>query len=199
MGAKRNQHGAGIDTAGIGDESHGVFGKVTAIPGVQTLAVLPPALPGGGQFPVEFLIASTAEPQQILEFAQKLQQKAATSGIFAFPPLLDTKIDQPESEIVIDREKAAELNLNLQTIGQDIGSAVGGNYVNRFSIAGRSYKVIPQVVQAGRLNPEQLQDIHVTGPNGQLVALSTVAACVSDCSTSFESTNRLSRDGCLRT
>src|SRR5207248_6925196 len=112
---------------------------------------------------------------EILQFAQKLQQKAATSGIFAFPPLIDTKIDQPQSEIVIDREKAAELRLNLQTVGQDIGAAIGGNYVNRFSIAGRSYKVIPQITQAGRLNPEQLQDIHVTGPNGQLVSLSTVA------------------------
>jgi multidrug efflux pump len=152
-----------------------VFGSVASIPGVQTFAVLPPALPGGGNFPVEFILASTAEPEEILQFAQKLQQKAATSGIFAFPPLIDTKIDQPQSEVVIDRDKAAELGLNLQQIGQDIGAAVGGNYVNRFSIAGRSYKVIPQITQVGRLNPEQLQNIHVTGPNGQLVALSTVA------------------------
>ena len=152
-----------------------IFGKVSAIPGVQTFAVLPPALPGGGNFPVEFILASTAEPSEILGFAQKLQQKAATSGIFAFPPQIDTKIDQPESQIVIDRDKVAELGLNLQQVGQDISSMVGGNYVNRFSIAGRSYKVIPQIAQSGRLNPEQLQDIYVTGPNGQLVALSTIA------------------------
>ncbi len=152
-----------------------VFGKVAGIPGVQTFAVLPPALPGGGNFPVEFIIASTADPKEILQFAKQLQQKAAASGMFAFPPLIDTKIDQPQSEIVIDRDKAAELGVNLASIGRDIGSAVGGDYVNRFSIAGRSYKVIPQVVQAGRLNPEQLQDIHVEGPNGKLVALSTVA------------------------
>jgi multidrug efflux pump len=152
-----------------------VFGKAASIPGVQTFAVLPPSLPGGGNFPVEFVIASTADPLEILEFAQKLQQKAASSGMFAFPPLIDTKVDQPQSEIVIDRDKAAELGLNLATIGQDIGAAVGGDYVNRFSIAGRSYKVIPQVVQTGRLNPEQLADIYVTGPGGRLVALSTVA------------------------
>ena len=152
-----------------------VFGKVAQIPGVQTFAVLPPALPGGGNFPVEVVLASTAEPQEILEFAKALQQKAATSGIFAFPPIIDTKIDQPQSEIVIDREKAAELGLNLASIGQDIGSAVGGNYVNRFSIAGRSYKVIPQIQQVGRLNPEQLRDIFVTGPDGKLISLSTIA------------------------
>jgi multidrug efflux pump len=152
-----------------------VSAKVAPIPGVQSFAVLPPALPGGGSFPVEVVLASTAEPSEILKFAQQIQQNAAQSGMFAFPPIIDTKIDQPQSEIEIDRDKAAELGLNLQTVGQDLAAAVGGNYVNRFSVAGRSYKVIPQVLRTERLNPEQLQDIHVTGPNGQLVALSTIA------------------------
>jgi multidrug efflux pump len=152
-----------------------VNAKISAIPGVQSFAILPPALPGGGTFPVEFVLASTADASEILSFAQKLQQKAAQSGMFAFPPLIDTKIDQPQTEIAIDRDKVAELGLNLQTVGQDLGSAIGGNFVNRFSVGGRSYKVIPQVLRAERLNPEQLQDLQVTGPNGQLVALSTVA------------------------
>jgi multidrug efflux pump len=69
----------------------------------------------------------------------------------------------------------AELGLDLQSVGQDLGAAIGGNYVNRFSVAGRSYKVIPQVLRTERLNPEQLQNLHVTGPNGQLIALSTIA------------------------
>jgi multidrug efflux pump len=152
-----------------------ISGKVAAIPGVQTFAIVPPALPGGGNFPVEVVIASTADTSEILQFATRLQQKAATSGIFAFPPIIDTKIDQPQTEISINRDKVAEMGLNLTTIGQDLGAAVGGNFVNRFSVAGRSYKVIPQLLRADRLNPEQLQDIQVTGPNGQLVALSTVA------------------------
>jgi multidrug efflux pump len=152
-----------------------VQGKVSAVPGVQTFPVLPPALPGGGQFPVEFILASTAESQEILGFAQKLQQKAAQSGLFAFPPLIDVKIDQPQSEIEINRDKVAQLGMNLQTVGQDMGSALGGNFVNRFSIAGRSYKVIPQVLRVSRLNPDQLKDIYVTGPSGQVVALSSIA------------------------
>ena len=151
------------------------MGKVSGIPGVQTFAVLPPALPGGGQFPVEFVIASTADTKEILGFAEKLQQKATTSGMFAFPPIIDVKIDQPESEISIDRDKVAEMGLNLQTVGQDLAAAVGGNFVNRFSVAGRSYKVIPQLTRTERLTPEQLKDIYVTGPNGQLVALSSIA------------------------
>jgi len=148
--------------------------RVSAIPGVQTFAIIPPALPGGGQFPVEFVLAAPAEASEILGFAEKLQGKAAQSGMFAFPPLIDVKIDQPESELVIDREKAAQLGLNLQAVGQDLGAALGGNFVNRFSIAGRSYKVIPQLLRSERLNPEQLQDLYLNGPGGQLISFASI-------------------------
>jgi multidrug efflux pump len=122
------------------------------------------------------VLASTAESSEILRFAEQLQQKAAVSGMFAFPPLIDVKIDQPSSEIQIDRQKVAALGLDLQSVGQDLSSAVGGNYVNRFSIGGRSYKVIPQVLRSERLNPEQLKDIYVTGPGGRLISLDTIAS-----------------------
>jgi multidrug efflux pump len=149
--------------------------KLHAIPGIRVFAVTPSALPGGGQFPVEFILASTAEPDQILKFAQQIQQKAIASKMFAFPPIIDVKIDQPESRIVINRDKVADLGLNLEQVGADLGSMLGGNFVNRFNIAGRSYKVIPQIQRIDRLNPSQLEQIHVTGPNGQLIPLSTVA------------------------
>ncbi|QSQ26175.1 efflux RND transporter permease subunit [Pyxidicoccus parkwayensis] len=149
--------------------------RLGVIPGIQTFPILPPALPGGGNFPVEFVIASTAEASELLAFANQLQEKATQSGMFAFPPLIDVKIDQPQSEVVVDREKVAQLGLNLGTVGQDLGAAMGGNFVNRFNISGRSYKVIPQLLRASRLNPEQLNDVYVTGPNGQLVSLSSIA------------------------
>ncbi len=152
-----------------------VQGKLATIPGIQAFPVLPPALPGGGQFPVEFIIASTAEEEQILDFAKQIQMKAMQSGMFAFPPLIDVKIDQPQSEFVIDRDRVADLGLDLQQVGADVGSMLGGNFVNRFEIAGRSYKVIPQIQRADRLNPDQLKDIYVSGPDGGLVPLSTVA------------------------
>lgn len=148
---------------------------VSHVPGIRSMVAIPPALPGGGQFPVEFVIAATAEPEIILEFARKVQQKAAASGMFAFPPILDTKIDQPEIELVMDRDKVALLGLNMATVGADLGALVGGNYVNRFNYDGRSYKVIPQVKRIERLNASQLDNTYVKGPNGQLVPLSSFA------------------------
>ncbi len=152
-----------------------VQAKLSQVPGFQVFATTPAALPGGSNFPVEFVIASTGDTDRLLEFAQKISMKAAQSGIFYFPPQIDLKIDQPSSEVIIDREKAATLGLNLSQVGADLASALGGNYVNRFNIAGRSYKVIPQIKRADRLNPSQLKDIYVTGPNNQLVPLSTIA------------------------
>ncbi len=152
-----------------------VQAKLGAIPGLQIFATTPAALPGGSNFPVEFVIASTADSEQLLDFARKIQAKAMQSGIFYYPPQIDLKYDQPQAEVVIDRDKVASLGLNLGQVGADLASALGGNFVNRFNIAGRSYKVIPQIERVGRLNPDQIKDIYVTGPGGQLVPLSSVA------------------------
>ncbi|HHD56505.1 MAG TPA: multidrug efflux protein, partial [Desulfobulbaceae bacterium] len=149
--------------------------KLAAIPGIRMFPVLPPALPGGGRFPVEFILASTASEEQLLQFARQIRQKAMRSGMFAFPPIIDLKIDQPQSKLVINRDLVADLGLDLRQVGSDISSMLGGNFVNRFDIDGRSYKVIPQIQRRDRLNPSQLKDIHVTGPDGTLIPLSTVA------------------------
>jgi multidrug efflux pump len=153
-----------------------VQAKMAKIPGLQVFAAVPGALPGGSTFPIEFVIASTGDSDRLLEFAQKVAARAMeiSPGTIYFTQI-DLKYDQPQSEVVIDREKVAALGLNLSEVGADLGAALGGNFVNRFNIAGRSYKVIPELVRAERLNPDQLKDIYISGPNGQLVPLSSVA------------------------
>ncbi len=148
--------------------------RMAQIPGLQILPALPAALPGASNFPVEFIITSTGDSKELLEFAQKVQGAAMQSGDFNFMQI-DLKFDQPEARVVIDRDKVATLGLNLAQVGTDLASALGGNYVNRFNIAGRSYKVIPQVERSGRLNPAQLTDIYINGPAGRLIPVSAVA------------------------
>jgi multidrug efflux pump len=145
------------------------------IPGIRVISLIPPSLPGSGSFPVDFVIMSTAEPEQLAAIANGLVQKAYGSGLFLYADT-DLKFDQPQAEVVFDRDKVRSLGVDMSKAGQDLSTLLGGNFVNRFSIQGRSYKVIPQVERSRRLTPEQLQSIYVTGPNGTLVPLSTFAS-----------------------
>ena len=149
-------------------------GKLSKIPGVRVISLVPPPLPGGGDFPVDFVISSTAEPERLNEIANQLVGKAFTSGIFMFADS-DLKFDQPQAEVVFDRDKLRAQGVDLSQAGQDLSTMLGGDYVNRFSVQGRSYKVIPQIERSQRLTPEQLKDIYVTGAGGRLVPLSTFA------------------------
>ncbi len=144
------------------------------IPGIRAIQLVPPSLPGGEGFPVDLAIVSTAEPAQLAEFAGQLVQKAYTSGKFMYADT-DLKFDQPQAKVVFDRDKLRSQGVDLGTAGRDLSVLLGGNYVNRFSIQGRSYKVIPQVKRADRLSADQLTQMYVTGGGGKLVPLSTFA------------------------
>src|SRR5438876_166728 len=150
-------------------------GPLSQIPGIRVIPLTPPPLPGGGSFPVDFVIQSAAEPQQLSELAGQLAQKAMASGMFIFADI-DVKFDQPQTEVVFDRDKLRSQGIDLSQAGQDLSTLLGGNYVNRFSIQGRSYKVIPQVKRQERLTPDQLEPIYVKGSNDKLVPLSTFAS-----------------------
>jgi multidrug efflux pump len=150
------------------------MGPLSKIAGIRVIPQAPPPLPGGGNFPVDLVIASAAEPQQLQDIANQLVKKAFASGMFIFADA-DLKFDQPQTEIVFDRDKLRSQGVDLQQAGRDLSAMLGANYVNRFSIQGRSYKVIPQVERVERLTPDQLSQIYVTGSQNKLVPLSTFA------------------------
>ena len=156
--------------------------QAAAIAGVQVILNAPDPLPSGGTFPIEFVVRSTADHREMQTFADELVLFANTGPHQATggPPTFffadtDLKFDLPQVTIDIDKDKVAAMGLSLTDISRDLGSMLGGGYVNRFVNDGRSYRVIPQVVRDERLNPEQLLDYHVRGPQGRLIPLSTIA------------------------
>ncbi len=152
-----------------------VSAELSKIAGVRVIPITPPALPGsGGGLPVDFVIASTVEPRQLAEIGNGIVQKALASGLFLFVDT-DLKFDQPQAEVVFDRDKLRSQGVDLSQAGRDLSTLMGGNFVNRFSIQGRSYKVIPQIKRGDRLTADQLKDVYVTGAGGKLVPLSTFA------------------------
>jgi multidrug efflux pump len=150
--------------------------KMQQLTGVRAPVFLPPALPSAGFFPVELVIASTASDEELSRYAEQLVAEAVKSGAFAFPPVLDVRIDQERAELVLDRDKVASMGLTMTAVANDLSSMLSGNFVNWFTIDSRSYKVIPEVERKSRLTPEDLRNIHVTGPHGELVQLSAIAS-----------------------
>jgi multidrug efflux pump len=137
-----------------------------------------PALPGSSGLPVQFVITTTEPFENLNQVAQEVITKAQASGKFYFLDN-DLKLDKPQATLVVDREKIATLGMTQQDVGQALGAALGGGYVNYFSIAGRSYKVIPQVLQVDRLNPDSVLDFYIKTPSGDLIQASTIGHMVN--------------------
>ncbi len=148
--------------------------KLGTIAGAQAVAFQRPPLPGGGRgLPVQFIIGTTDSYEQLNSVAQTMMDKARATGMFAFVDN-DLKLDKPQTTLEIDRDKASQLGLTMRDVGGALGSMLGGGYVNYFSLAGRSYKVIPQVMQSERLNAAQLHDYYINTASGVSVPVSTI-------------------------
>ncbi|MDE1972146.1 MAG: efflux RND transporter permease subunit [Hyphomicrobiales bacterium] len=148
--------------------------ELSKVAGVRAVAFQPPPLPGSIGLPIQFVIGTTESFERLYDIAQKFLLEAQKSGNFIFLDS-DLKIDAPQSNVTIDRDKTAELGLKMSDVGGALAAMLGGGYVNYFSMSGRSYKVIPQVQQRFRLNARQLLDYHIRTGDGSLVPLSTVA------------------------
>jgi multidrug efflux pump len=148
--------------------------ELSRIAGIRVVAFQPPPLPGSRGLPIQFVIQTTDPFERLHQVAGKFLQEAQKSGMFMFLDN-DLKYDLPQSKVVIDRNLAAQLGLNMRDVGGALSSMLGGGYVNYFSLEGRSYKVIPQVQQRFRLNTDQLKDYYIRTAGGSSVPLSTIA------------------------
>ena len=146
-----------------------------SIAGVQVISAQLPSIPTSsfGTLPFEFIVTTTSDYSQLYPVTQRLLQAAQNSGLFLFASS-DLQFDKPDLRLHIDRDKAAALGITMQQVGTALGGLLGGNYVNRFSMLGQDYKVIAQVPQLLRYNPEQLNTIHINDGNGNLIPLSSI-------------------------
>jgi multidrug efflux pump len=147
--------------------------KLSQIAGFQ-IAIFPrPSLPGsGGGVPIQFVITGDASYQELDALADQLLGKAMASGRFMFL-MKELQYSRPRTTVVIDRDRAGDLGISMADIGRNLATLLGGNDVNRFSLDGRSYKVIPQVAREFRLQPDALKDYYVRPGSGELVNLSS--------------------------
>ncbi len=155
------------------EEMYGdVYGALSQVPGVRVFPRLDPPLPTPGQYDVELVLQSNAPAEQMLETTTAVLDAGWQSGKFLYVDT-DLKIDLPEARVVLDRERIADLGLDLGDVGRELGTLLGGDYVNRFNFFDRSYKVIPQIGDEDRETLAPLLDLKIKTADGQLVPVST--------------------------
>lgn len=149
-----------------------VYVAVSQVPGLRVFPRLDPPLPTPGQYDVELVLQSDAPAEQMLETIGALLGAGWQSGKFLYVDT-DLKIDLPQARVVLDRERLADMGFDLAGVGRELGTLLGGGYVNRFNYFDRSYKVIPQLGDKDRATLDPLLDLKIKTPSGQLVPVST--------------------------
>ncbi|HUO54142.1 MAG TPA: efflux RND transporter permease subunit, partial [Rhodoblastus sp.] len=167
--------------------------------GAQIFSFALPSLPGStGGPPVQFIIRTAGDYRALAGVLDQLQAEARKSGLFIFTDG-DLKFDTPQVEVKIDAAKASNLGVTMQDIGATLATFLGGNYVNRFNLDGRSYQVIPQAPRDFRLTNEWLMRYQLRSASGALIPLSTVVTIAEktqpNALTSFQQMNSATLSG----
>ncbi len=150
------------------------FGRLSSVDGIKAFPVLDSALPTAGNFSVELVVMSSDPYEEMKAYADQMVAAANSSQRFLFAET-DLKLDLPQARFVLDRERIADLGLDLASVSAQLGTLLSGNFVNRYNQDGRAYRVIPMIAQGSRDNPEALLDLQIRTPAGELVPLRAIA------------------------
>lgn len=148
--------------------------NLNKVTGLNTFAVIPPALPGGGDgAPFQMVIQSYGDFKTLVKKADDILIEAKKSGLFIF---LDTnlKINETQYEIHIDRERAAMMGFSMSQIGQVLSSSLANGQVNYFSMADKRYNIIPQLKYINREYVDQLNELTLLNPQKQMVPIANL-------------------------
>jgi len=175
---------------------------VSDVTGLRTSIFTRPSIPGAGQgLPLQFVITTAKSYEELDQVADEMIGKAMQSGLFGFVQK-SIEFDRPTTRIVIDRERAADLGLSMADVGRELASLLGGGFINRFNLQGRSYEVIPQVERDLRAKADQLADYFIRADSGELVPLGGIVSFESRVEpsqrTQHNQLNSLALEGVLR-
>jgi multidrug efflux pump len=176
-------------------------GKLDQVAGLQVAAFPRPSLPAAGRgLPMQLVITTDAHYEELDRVGGELIGRAMNSGKFMFLRKA-VELDRPKTIVRIDRDRAGDLGVDMREIGRSLSTMLGDGYVNRFSLAERSYEVIPQVSRGYRLDPSMLDDYYLRSASGELVPLANLVHFQDEVEpskrTQFQQLNSLTVEGIL--
>jgi multidrug efflux pump len=148
--------------------------QMKQLPGVLAYANNPPSLgQNASSRPVWIALQSQVE---YAELNRMVEAVLAEAGNLPQLANLETrlKLNKPEIKVTVNREKAADVGAEVETIGRTLETMLGGRQVTRFKQGGKQYDVMVQIANLDRTNPDDLSRIYVRGANGQMIQLSNL-------------------------
>jgi multidrug efflux pump len=148
--------------------------QFTAIPGILAFPTLPPALGQSSRSrPVHFIIVSSASYEELSQVAEDFMREIRKNpGLNNVDN--DLKLNKPELNAHVDRERTADLGVQVETVGRTLETMLGGRQVTRFKRDGEQYDVIVQIEDADRTTPDDIRDIYVRGKNNDMIPLASL-------------------------
>ncbi|MDX2220900.1 MAG: efflux RND transporter permease subunit [Burkholderiales bacterium] len=147
--------------------------KLFALPGIMAFPLNPPSLGGSRGSQVQFVLLTQASYPELQRMVERLIDEARKN-----PKLInvdtDLKLNQPEVRVSVNRDKASDLGVPIDTVGRTLESMLGGRVVTRFKQEGEQYDVIVQVADTDRSSPNDISDIYVRSRNNEMVQLSNL-------------------------
>ena len=158
----------------------GITPKLGRVPGVRAFASNPPSLgQRGSSRPIEFVIQGSGTYEQLQERVGKLVER-----VEQYPGMTnvdtDLKLNKPEFRLELDRDKIADLGLDISTVGRTLETYLGGRQVTRFEANGEQYDVYLQLPGEDRASPSALSTIYVRSSKGEMIQLSNVVKVTED-------------------
>ena len=148
--------------------------KLFGLPGVLAFPVTPPSLgQSPRERPINMVIITSAPYQELQQVTDRIMAEAAKNpGLQGLDT--DLKLNKPELSVEVDRDKAADLGVQVENIGRTLETMLGGRQVTRYKQEGEQYDVIVQVAPQERDNPRDISNINVRGRGDAMIPLSNL-------------------------
>ena len=151
-----------------------LFPKFSGIPGVLAFPVLPPSLgQSPRERPVNFVIVTSASSTELEQMTRKILDEVAKNPGFTNVDT-DLKLNKPELSVIVNRDKAMDTGVQIETVGRTLETMLGGRQVTRFKREGEQYDVIVQVADIDRATPSDIRDIFVRARDGSMIPLANL-------------------------
>eukprot|EP01041_Mallomonas_annulata_P017595 gene17595-36130_t len=147
---------------------------MAALPGVSAFAITPPSLGQGfRERPINYVIVTSDSYQNLSATVRKFQDALAKNPGFIQVDT-DLRLNKPEIRMDVDRERAADMGVNVDAIARTVETMLGGRTVTRYKRDGEQYDVVVQTVSANRNPPENIERIYESGRGDAMIPLASL-------------------------